>query len=60
MDLGVHTLPLSSMADLPQREGALILGFAGVTREEMIAGAQALRRAFQRLDRGGDDTGRPS
>lgn len=53
MDCGVCTLPLSQMAELPQDEGALVLGFAGITPEEMVEGARALRRAFERMS-GGD------
>ena len=47
--LGVHTLPISRMAELPQREGALALGFAGVTSEEMTEGARALRVALAQV-----------
>lgn len=56
MDLGVHSVPLSTMADLPQREGALVLGFAGVTAAEMIEGARALRRAFEQMSQGNTET----
>ncbi len=49
MDLGVHARPLSQMAELPQLGGALVLGFAGVTPEEMSEGARALRRAFEHM-----------
>jgi GntR family transcriptional regulator/MocR family aminotransferase len=49
LGLGVHTMPISRMAELSLREGALALGFAGVTSEEMTAGARALRVALAQV-----------